>query len=39
MSGAEVLARFESERPALALMSHQNIARIYDAGATEDGRP
>ena len=32
-------ARFESERQALALMDHPNIARVYDAGATEDGRP
>ena len=39
MSGEEVLARFDSERQALALMSHPNIARVYDAGATEDGRP
>ncbi len=39
MSGEEVLARFESERQALALMSHPNIARVYDAGATGDGRP
>ena len=38
MSSEEVLARFESERQALALMSHPNIARVYDAGATEDGR-
>src|SRR5215472_10513440 len=33
------LARFESERQALAIMDHPNIARVYDAGATEDGRP
>jgi non-specific serine/threonine protein kinase/serine/threonine-protein kinase len=39
MSGEEVLARFDSERQALALMSHPNIARVYDAGATGDGRP
>src|SRR6516162_7610092 len=32
-------ARFESERQALAMMDHPNIARVYDAGATEDGRP
>ncbi len=41
--GAEALtrslARFESERQALALMNHPNIARVFDAGATEDGRP
>lgn len=35
----EILARFEAERQALALMDHQNIARVLDAGITEDGRP
>jgi len=35
----EVMARFELERQTLALMTHPNIARILDAGATEDGRP
>jgi len=35
----EVLARFESERQALALMNHLNIARVFEAGATESGRP
>jgi non-specific serine/threonine protein kinase/serine/threonine-protein kinase len=39
MSSDEVLARFEAERQALALMGHPNIARVFDAGATEDGRP
>ncbi len=34
-----VVARFESEREALALMSHANVAKVFDAGATEDGRP
>jgi len=34
-----VVARFESERQALALMDHAAIARVYDAGATPDGRP
>ncbi|MFO0913443.1 MAG: protein kinase [Pirellulales bacterium] len=34
-----VMARFEVERQALALMDHQNIARVYDAGATDTGRP
>lgn len=35
----EVIARFESERQALALMNHANVARVLDAGATERGRP
>jgi non-specific serine/threonine protein kinase/serine/threonine-protein kinase len=39
MDTDQVVARFESERQALALMSHPNIARVYDAGATEQGRP
>ena len=34
-----VIARFEAERQALALMDHPNIARVLDAGATEQGRP
>ena len=34
-----VIARFQAERQALALMDHPNIARVYDAGATEAGRP
>ena len=34
-----VIARFQAERQALALMDHPNIARVYDAGATETGRP
>ncbi len=34
-----VLARFEAERQALAMMDHPNIARVLDAGATADGRP
>lgn len=39
MDSAEVIARFEAERQALAMMDHQNIARIYDAGTTDDGQP
>jgi serine/threonine protein kinase len=39
MDTKEVLARFEAERQALALMSHPGIARVLDAGATETGRP
>ncbi len=39
MDTREVVSRFESERQALALMSHPNIARVFDAGASEDGRP
>jgi serine/threonine protein kinase/WD40 repeat protein len=38
-AGREVLARFENERQALALMDHPHIARILDAGADADGRP
>ncbi len=34
-----VIARFEAERQALALMDHPNIAKVFDAGATESGRP
>jgi serine/threonine protein kinase len=39
MDTAQVIARFESERQALALMEHPNIAKVFDAGATESGRP
>src|SRR6266511_1423048 len=35
----QVIARFEAERQALALMDHPNIAKVLDAGATETGRP
>jgi tetratricopeptide (TPR) repeat protein len=35
----EVLARFDAERQALAIMDHPSIAKIFDAGVTEDGRP
>ena len=34
-----IVARFEAERQALALMDHPNIARVLDAGATDTGRP
>jgi serine/threonine protein kinase len=39
MDTRNVIARFEAERQALALMNHPNIARILDGGATEKGRP
>ena len=39
MDTKQVIARFEAERQALALMEHPNIARVLDAGATETGRP
>ena len=39
MDTEEVIARFESERQALAMMDHPGIARVYDAGATPEGRP
>jgi serine/threonine protein kinase/tetratricopeptide (TPR) repeat protein len=39
MDSRQILARFEGERQALALMDHPNIARVLDAGATDDGRP
>ena len=39
MDTKDVIARFESERQALALMSHPNVASVLDAGATEQGRP
>ncbi len=39
MDTKEVVARFEAERQALALMDHPNIARVFAAGATDEGRP
>jgi serine/threonine protein kinase len=39
MDTQEVIRRFELERQALALMDHPNIARVLDAGSTQDGRP
>ena len=38
-AASSVVARFEAERQTLALMDHEHVARIHDAGATEDGRP
>jgi len=39
MDTKQVIARFETERQALSLMNHPSIARVYESGATEDGRP
>ena len=39
MDSRQVIARFEAERQALALMDHPNIARVFDGGATPAGRP
>ena len=39
MDTKSVIARFEAERQALAMMDHPNIARVFDAGATATGRP
>src|SRR5689334_22940954 len=39
MDTRQVIARFEAERQALALMDHPNIAKVLDGGATETGRP
>ena len=39
MGSRQVIARFEAERQALAMMDHVNIARVFDGGATESGRP
>ncbi|MHC4439324.1 MAG: protein kinase domain-containing protein, partial [Planctomycetota bacterium] len=39
MDSKEVIARFEAERQALALLDHPNIAHVFDAGTTETGRP
>ncbi len=39
MDSRAVIARFDSERQALAMMDHPNVAQIYDAGATSLGRP
>ena len=37
MDTRQVIARFEAERQALAMMDHPNIAKVLDAGATDDG--
>src|SRR4051794_28728997 len=39
MDTREVIARFDAERQALAMMDHSDIAKVFDAGATESGRP
>src|SRR5689334_14430745 len=39
MDSKQVVARFEAERQALAMMDHPNIAHVHDGGATESGRP
>jgi serine/threonine protein kinase/tetratricopeptide (TPR) repeat protein len=39
MDSRQVIARFEAERQALALMDHPNIAKVHDAGTAPDGRP
>jgi non-specific serine/threonine protein kinase/serine/threonine-protein kinase len=39
MDTAHVIARFETERQALAVMDHPGIAKVFDAGATPEGRP
>ena len=39
MDTRQVVARFEAERQALAMMDHPNIAKVFDVGATEAGRP
>src|SRR5205814_10020332 len=39
MDTRSVIGRFEAERQALALMDHPNIAKVFDAGATDTGRP
>ena len=39
MDSKQVVARFEAERQALAMMDHQNIAKVFDAGTTKQHRP
>src|SRR5438045_1033097 len=38
MDTKEVVARFEAERQALALMNHPNVAKVFEAGVTDEGR-
>jgi serine/threonine protein kinase/tetratricopeptide (TPR) repeat protein len=39
MDSSQVIARFEAEKQALAMMDHPNIAKVFDAGTTDSGRP
>src|SRR5262249_13355043 len=39
MDSKQVIARFEAERQALAMMEHANIAKVHDGGTTSEGRP
>src|SRR6185369_2209169 len=39
MDSREVVARFEAERQALAMMNHPNVAKVLEAGVTDSGRP
>lgn len=39
MDTKEIIGRFEAERQALAMMDHPNIAKVFDAGTTDSGRP
>ena len=39
MDTKQVIARFEAERQALAMMDHANVAKVFDAGTTDTGRP
>src|SRR3954465_6115721 len=39
MDSKQVIARFEAEKQALAMMDHPNIAKVFEAGTTDSGRP
>src|SRR5947207_9774019 len=39
MDSKEVVARFEAERQALAMMNHPNVAKVFETGVSDDGRP